>query len=66
MATTKTHATGHQPYEGGPPRARYLGWDEREGAWKFLDLETGEEFHADIYAVTPGHYHISRKVYRKG
>ncbi len=66
MATTKTQATDHEPSEGGPPRARYLGWDEREGAWRFRDLETGEEFQTDIFAVTRGHYHIARRVYRKG
>ena len=52
--------------ESGPPRARNLGWDEDEQAWRFLELETGEVFFADIFAVTPGHYEIAGKVYRRG
>ena len=52
--------------EPGPPRARNLGWDDNEQAWRFLHLETGEEFLAEIYAVTPGHYEIAGNVYRRG
>jgi hypothetical protein len=53
-------------WEPGPPRARNLGWDDEAGAWRFLHLETGEEFHTDIFALTPGHYEIAGKVYPRG
>ena len=61
--TPPTRATER---EGGPPRARNLGWNEDARAWRFLHLETGEVFFTDIFAVTPGHYEIAGKVYRRG
>ena len=66
MAANKQNRTPHDDREPGPPRARNLGWDEAEQAWQFLHLETGETFHADIFAVTPGHYEIAGKTYRRG
>ncbi len=51
--------------EAGPPRARNLGWDPDAEAWRFLHLETGEEFFADAFVVMPGHYRIAGKVYRR-
>ena len=62
----QTPGTQAPEREPGPPRARNLGWDDNEQAWRFLHLETGEEFLADIFAVTPGHYEIAGKVYRRG
>jgi len=63
---TKRTARAEVKCESGLPQARYLGWDESEQAWRFLELETGEVFFVDIFAVTPGHYEIAGKVYRRG
>jgi hypothetical protein len=65
-ANNPTPGTQTTEREPGPPRARNLGWDENQQAWRFLQLETGEEFFVDLFAVTPGHYQIAGKVYRRG
>ena len=68
--TTKARTNAIRPQDNnrdaGPPRARNLGWDNDEKAWRFLHLERDEVFFASSFAVTPGHYEIAGKVYRKG